>query len=117
MYSSLTDLDASLARAREILDRAEQKGMEVSEARVTLSAAHEQLIKARVDIHAMDTKRVAATTESGTKESVKAFQAGEQALAEFAFRRKGLAFSLVIIAFVVLSLWMYIREIERPRTS
>jgi predicted CXXCH cytochrome family protein len=117
MYAALTALDASLQRSKAILDRAERVGMEVSEARVTLASGHEQLIKARVDVHAMDVKRVQATSDNGSKLAANAFAAGEQALAEYTFRRKGLALSLVVIAVVVLSLWLLIREIERPKTA
>jgi predicted CXXCH cytochrome family protein len=117
MYTALSELDASLVRSKAILDRAERVGMEVSEARVTLASGHEQLIKARVDVHAMDAKRVQAATQSGGKLAATAYAAGEQALAEYTFRRKGLALSLIVIAVVVISLWLLIRELERPKVA
>lgn len=114
VYTSLTGLDGSLGEAASVLDSAERKGMEVSEARVTLSAAHEKLIKARVDLHTMDGARVEEITKAGEKLAKQANQDGVQALAEYAFRRKGLALSLVAIAFVVVCLWLLIRSLERP---
>jgi hypothetical protein len=110
--AALTGLDTSLAEADAMLDSAEQKGMEVSEARVTLSTAHEKLIKARVDLHTMNSARVEETTKAGEKLAQQVKQDGVQALAEYAFRRKGLALSLVAIAFVVIGLWLLIRNLE-----
>ncbi|MBI1750785.1 MAG: cytochrome c3 family protein [Acidobacteria bacterium] len=114
IYTALTGLDASLGEALSVVDTAERKGMEVGEARVTLSAAREKLIKARVDLHTMDGARVEETTKAGEKLSKQANQDGVQALAEYTFRRKGLALSLLVIAFVVVCLWLLIRNLERP---
>ncbi len=112
--TALTTLDKSLEEAGAVLDSAERKGMEISEARVTLSTAREKLIKARVDLHTMDGARVEDTTKAGEKLAKQADQEGVQALAEYAFRRKGLALSLLAIAFVVVCLWLLIRNLERP---
>jgi hypothetical protein len=109
----LGGLDKSLAEAGAMLDSAEQKGMEVGEARVTLSTAHEKLIKARVDLHTMNSARVEETTKAGEKLAQQVNKDGVQALAEYAFRRKGLALSLFAIAFVVICLWLLIRNLER----
>ncbi len=110
---ALTGLDKLLGEAAAVLDSAERKGMEVGEARVTLSTAREKLIKARVDLHTMDGAHVEETSKSGEKLSQQANQEGVQALAEYAFRRKGLALSLLAIAFVVVCLWLLIRNLER----
>jgi hypothetical protein len=112
--TSLAGLHKSIGEAGNMLDSAEQKGMEVSEARVTLSSAHEKLIKARVDLHTMNAARVEETTKAGEKLAEQAQQNGVEALAEYAFRRKGLLLSLVAIGFVVVCLWLLIRNLERP---
>jgi hypothetical protein len=41
-------------------------------------------------------------------------QAGQAALAERDYRRKGLGFALVFILITVLGLLLYIRQLERP---
>jgi hypothetical protein len=116
-HSALTALDSRLNDARGILDRAEQVGMDVSDGRIALGSAREQLIKARVDVHAMSAERVLAATSAGDKQAGQARAAGQQALSEHAFRRKGLALSLVVIALVVIFLWLYVKEIERGQSS
>jgi hypothetical protein len=112
--AALVGLDKSLGAAGAMLDSAEQKGMEVGEARITLSTAREKLIKARVDLHNMNAAHVEETTKAGEKLGQQVHQDGLQALAEYAFRRKGLALSLLAIAFVVICLWLLIRSLERP---
>jgi hypothetical protein len=115
MHAGLTSLDAALQKSEGILDQAERAGMEIGEARVTQSSANEQLVKARVEIHAFDPARIETTVGEGQELAAQAYAAGELALEELAFRRKGLAASLLIIALVVLSLWLLIKEVERRK--
>jgi len=116
--AQLHQLDTSLQSAVQLMDRAERAGMEVGEGRLTLSNAQEKLIKARVDVHAFNAERVEAATKSGLELTARAHKFGEEAMAELAFRRKGLALSLLIIAWVVVSLVLLIRYLERrPKSS
>src|SRR5574337_270353 len=113
LNAALTGLEASLRDAGAILDRAARAGMEVGEGRLALSSGREKLIKARVDVHSLNAALVEEAIGGGKKQAQQAYQAGEQALAERAFRRKGLALSLIVIAFVVVALWRLIRALER----
>jgi len=115
MHAALTALEAALQKSDGILTQVERAGMEVGEGRVTQSSAHEQLVKARVEIHAFDPARVEATVGEGNKLAAQAYATGEEGLAELGFRRRGLLASLLIIALVVLSLWLLVKEIERRR--
>jgi predicted CXXCH cytochrome family protein len=115
IHAALTRLDSSLGEAVSLLDQAERAGMDVGEARLVQANARENLIKARVDVHTFNAARVEETVESGLELAAEAHQAGEAALAELAFRRKGLGLSLLAIAFVVFSLWLLIRHIERGK--
>lgn len=117
IYTDLAGLDASLRSAGQVIDRAESAGMEVSDARLTLLSGNEKLIKGRVDVHTMSPERVEQDTAEGQKIAFQANQAGHQALAEYAFRRKGLALSLIAIALVVGTLSLLIRSLERPSTG
>ncbi|MCH7766025.1 MAG: cytochrome c3 family protein [Acidobacteria bacterium] len=115
IHAALVGLDSSLGEAVSLLDQAERAGMDVGEARLVQANARENLIKARVDVHAFNAARVEETVESGLVLAAEAHQAGEAALDELAFRRKGLGLSLLAIAFVVFSLWLLIRHIERGK--
>jgi hypothetical protein len=112
MAGDLGRLRLSLGRAKEILDRAERSGMEISAARLELASAHESLIKAQVMVHSFDPVEVGKLAESGVKIAQEAHQAGVAALEERDFRRKGLGVSLVFIVLAVAGLWLKIRQME-----
>jgi hypothetical protein len=112
MYRRLRELDGKIVGAEEILARAERAGMPVSRPRFELASARDGLINARVVVHNFDADALDKVIAPSVGIAEKAFQAGEAALEELQFRRKGLAVSLVIIAFAVLSLYLKIRQIE-----
>ena len=109
-------IDGLAARHRaagEVLDRAEHAGMEVSQARFDLGGARDSLVKARAAVHAFTVDAVRAETTAGLVVADKAHARGVRALAELAFRRKGLGISLVIILAVIAGLLLKIRQVDR----
>lgn len=112
---ALTGLTSEQTRARDILSNAESSGMEVSDAKVVLASANEDIIKARVAIHTFNAANVRKLTNEGMTLARKAYQAGVAALQERDFRRKGLAVSLILILFAIGGLYLKIRQIERRR--
>ena len=118
MQQQLGRLANSIARADEVLDRAERSGMEVSEAKLKQTEARDALTKSRVTIHSFDPTRVNEDTTVGLKVAETTYQAGVKALAERDYRRKGLAISLAIIVVVLVGLRLYIRDLESgPKTE
>jgi predicted CXXCH cytochrome family protein len=112
MRRLMDELRASSHRALEILNRAERAGLEVSRAKFELSEARDSLTNARVLIHAFSTDEVEKVVGPGLEVARKSYQAGEQALAELGFRRKGLAISLFFILFLALLVYLKIKQIE-----
>jgi len=113
----LAKLKDSYHRAEEVLNQAERSGMEVSSAKLELGDANEDLIKARVNVHAFRAEAVEKLTDQGVSISQKAEQAGVAALKERNLRRKGLGLSLIFIAAAIAGLYLKIREIEsRPKS-
>jgi len=112
MAAALAKLKTSQERADTILTTAERSGMEVSSARLQLSASNEALVKARVDVHTFDPAEVEKLSGQGADTSTKAYEAGVAALRERDLRRKGLGLSLVFIALAIAGLYLKIREIE-----
>lgn len=109
----LITLASSMQQADEILGRAEQSGMEVSEAKLDLVQAKDALTKARVTTHRVDPVKLEADIQPGLATASKDFNAGKKAMAERDYRRIGLALSLIAIAIVIFGLRLYIREIEK----
>jgi hypothetical protein len=112
MRMQIDKLDTALKGAKDLLDKAEDSGMEVSEARTAEDQARDALTKARVTIHSLQAAKVDQDIQAGMKVSEKAQQAGTAALAERDYRRKGLGLSLIAILFMVVALGLYIRQLE-----
>ncbi|MBI1745163.1 MAG: cytochrome c3 family protein [Acidobacteria bacterium] len=106
-------LKARLEQSEIVLNRAERAGMEVSREKFDLIEGKNKLIKARVLIHAFNPNEIEKITNEGLAISVSTQKAGERAMGDLQFRRKGLAVSLIIIFLVVITLYMKIRQIER----
>jgi predicted CXXCH cytochrome family protein len=117
MRQTLDALRADHARAAQVLERAEQAGMEVSQARFDLAGANEALVKARVAVHAASLPAVTKETEAGLAITAKAYARGLRALDELRFRRQGLAVSLVIIVMLIAALVLKIRQLDRRRAA
>jgi predicted CXXCH cytochrome family protein len=113
MHKELVDLDAAITRSEAILARAEDSGVEVGEAKLALSEAHDNLTKARVAIHSVRQAALDQEIQAGLKVTQKSYQAGVDAMAEVKYRRTGLLLSLVAIGFVIVALALLLREIER----
>ncbi len=112
MFAGLTNLDAAIKNADQVLSVAESSGMEVSDARLEQDQARDSLTKARVTIHSFQNDVVQHDVQSGLQIAAKDLQAGKSALAERDYRRKGLGLALVFILMSVAGLYLYIRQIE-----
>jgi hypothetical protein len=113
MRKQIDTLNSAIMRSDEILNRADRSGMEISEAKLQESQAADALMKARVDVHSFTLANVDSEVQGGLKTAAATYDAGKKALAERAYRRKGLGISVILIVFVVAGLWMFIKEIER----
>ena len=113
MQQSLQGLVMGQIEASRLLDQAEQLGMDVSEAKYSLKDVNQSLIETRVKIHSFETRPVAESANPGLKVISKAKDAGNAAVKEYYFRRKGLGVSTLLLTFVVVLLYLKIKEIER----
>jgi hypothetical protein len=112
LLSDLSRLDEAIKRADQILSVAESSGMEVSEARLAQNQARDSLTKARVTIHSFRKDLVDQDIHAGLDIAAKNLQAGKRAMAERNYRRIGLGISLIAIAFVLVGLRLYIKQLE-----
>ena len=108
----IDELQLSLDRSNEILDRAERAGMEVSRPKFELREGTDALTHARVLIHSSSTEEVDKVVGPGLDISKKGYQAGQAALDERSFRRKGLAVSLFFILVLAGLVYLKVRDIE-----
>lgn len=111
----LERVKAVIAEAEALLGRAAVAGMDVTDAQLDLDEARTQLILSRAVTHAASVPEIETTTTAGVAAAGKAKTFGEAAMAELAFRRRGLIVSIGVIVFVALTLWLKIRELESRR--
>jgi len=117
MHTQLIKLVTAIGSADALLDRARQAGMEISHAKFDLNGARDGLTNARVLVHTFSAGRFDKAIASGIDITEAARRAGDIAMAELQFRRKGLAVSLVVIAFAIVALYLKIRQIESQGTT
>jgi Cytochrome c3 len=117
IHAELQQLEAAITSSSQILERAEDAGMEVGQALDEEDQARDSLTKARVAIHSLNPAQVDENILAGLKVTEKTHKAGVAALAERDYRRKGLGLSLIAIIAVVIGLRLFLREIEtRPKS-
>ena len=112
MAGMLKKLEAELDRSDQILKRAHESGMEVSEAQLRQMEGRENLVKARVAVHAFNAAEVRKPVEAGLKIAADTYRSGELAMKERDTRRFGLMVSLAAILLTMLGLWIAIRNLE-----
>jgi hypothetical protein len=86
--------------------------MEVSEARLSQAQAQDALTKARVTIHSFQPALVNQDVQAGAKIAAANLKAGQDAMVERNHRRIGLGICLVAIAFMLVGLRLYIKQLE-----
>ena len=112
MRAQIDGLAVSLNGAADILGKAERAGMEVSRPKFDLNEARDALTHARVLIHAFSTDEVDKVIQPGLEIAAKSQRAGEAALHEWGYRRKGLAASLFFILFLAILVYLKVRQME-----
>ncbi len=115
--AGLDGLSARLAEVDGVLDRAEQLGMEVGDARLDVGEATTRLILARTTVHVAFADEVQKVVREGLEFAAKGEAAGRAALDEVRFRRRGLAVSVGLLLFAAFSLQLKLRRMERGRGS
>lgn len=112
MVARMDELKGDIDGASEILGRAERAGMEVSRPKFELREAVDALTHARVLIHSASVAEVEKVTGPGMEVSRKGYRAGQDALNELSYRRKGLVVSLFFILCLAGLVYLKVRTIE-----
>jgi hypothetical protein len=113
MRAAIGGLSGEWEKARALLLRAEHAGMEVSQPQFDLNSAKDALVKARAAVHSFRTEAVKKEVEPGLAIAAKAYARGVRALEELAFRRKGLAVSVIVILALIAGILLKIRAVDR----
>src|ERR1041385_483240 len=97
---------SSQKNAAFLIDEAEQRGMEVSEAKFKLREARQARLQSRTMVHSVDEQRFRGVVEKGLVAAAVVAGDGRQAIDEYYFRRWGLGVATLIITIVGVSLYL-----------
>ncbi|MBD3336752.1 MAG: hypothetical protein GF355_14665 [Candidatus Eisenbacteria bacterium] len=115
--AQLDTLKTELETAGDLLDRAEQGGVDVKRGKFDLQEPKSALIKARGAVHYFDAEKVKEITQPAITQARRVQEYGEEALEDLRMRHVGLAFSIPLILLVALALYLAIRRMEGRRKS
>lgn len=113
MRALIDSLELKEQEARRLISEAEQKGMEVSEAKFKLRDVRQARLESRTMVHAFDEAKFRDVVDRGLSVARFVASEGQAAIDEYYFRRWGLGISTLIISVLALSLYLTIRRIEK----
>ena len=113
MRLMLDTLSASERFAAALIEDAQQKGMEVGEAKFKLRDVHQARLESRTMVHSFNIPKFKEVIDKGMTVSADVAREGQGALDEFKFRRFGLGVATCIITALALLVFLYIRRLEK----
>ncbi len=117
MRGLIDSLENAERLAAMFVSEAEQKGMEVSEAKFKLRDARQARLQARTMVHSFHEGQFREVVEPGLKVASFVQREAERALEEYTFRRVGLGLATLIITLFAAALYLYIRRIEQSQSD
>ncbi|TPW22081.1 MAG: 9 hemes c containing cytochrome [Elusimicrobia bacterium] len=112
MKAELDGTTAAYESAEAAIGSAEEKGMDMADARDSLSAAKMAMYQAHTAVHSFDPGTVAKTAGESKSAAAKALEAARAAVQDFRNRRLGLGLSTFVIAFLAGALYLKLRDYE-----
>jgi predicted CXXCH cytochrome family protein len=113
MRRMLDSLETSEHRAKQLVEDAEQKGMEISEAKFRLREIRQARLESRTTVHAFNQEKLTGVVSKGLVVAAWVSGEGERAIDDYYFRRVGLGVSTLIITILAVTLYLYIRRLEK----
>jgi predicted CXXCH cytochrome family protein len=117
MKGMIDSLQAAFAASRALLEDAENRGMEVSQALFELEEVNNALTKARSAIHSFAVEPVRTEVDAGLAVTATGMQRGGVALREYLERRLGLAAATLFILILIAAIIGRIRVLEKERAQ
>jgi predicted CXXCH cytochrome family protein len=117
MRSFIDSLESKEKNAAALVEEAEQKGMEISEAKYKLRDARQARLESRTMVHAFNEPKFKEVASKGLTVTAVVTDEATRALDEYVFRRLGLGFATLAITILAISLYIYIRRIERRQSK
>jgi hypothetical protein len=116
MKSYIDSLLKEVNLASYLINKAEQKGMDVSDAKFDSNDIKKVLITTRNVIHYSNLEKFTGSINEGFNITNKAKITGEESIKDYYVRRIGLGVSTILITIICVALYFKLRKIEKKRT-
>lgn len=103
--------------SRVLVEEADQKGMDMEEMKFKLREVRQARLEARTTVHTFDEQKFRDVAGKGIAAATVVRGEAVGAIDEYYFRRIGLGIATLIISILAISLFLYIRRIERTRNA
>jgi len=113
LSQKLTAFLSEMNNAKELLDKAQKKGVEVSGPQFNLLEANTRLIQVRNLTHGLSLEEIEPKIKEGEKILIEVQKAGEEALNEAKFRRTGLVIATLFLLLLAGALYLKVRQIKK----
>jgi predicted CXXCH cytochrome family protein len=117
MRALIDSLESSSRSAGSLVDDAEQNGMEISEAKFRLRDARQARLQSRTMVHSFNEQKFRETVDKGLLVAQDVKNEARVAIGEYSFRRVGLGVATFIITILAISLYIFIRRLERKQQA
>lgn len=117
MRRLIDSLELSDSHAKQLVDEAEQKGMEIGEAKFKLRDVHQARLEARTKVHSFNESQFREVVNKGFITASAVSGEAREAVDEYYFRRIGLGVATLIITIVAISLYIFVRRLERTSAN
>lgn len=117
MRGLIDSLETSEDQVTKLVEDAEQKGMEVGEAKFKLRDVRQARLEARTKVHSFSEPVFREVIHRGDSVAAMVGDEAQHAIDEYYFRRMGLGVSTLIISALALSLFLFIRRTEKKQAT
>jgi len=118
MKSLIDSLESSEKYAKELIDEAEQKGMEVEDEKFKLRDANQAILEAKTAVHAFNEKKFDdVVVGKGLKVTEAVKNDAKAAIDDYYFRRKGLGVALLVTILLAIGLYLFIKRLEKRQNN
>jgi len=115
MRALIDSLETGESVAQQAVEEAEQKGMEIGEAKFRLREIRQARLESRTAVHAFDEGKLRTVVEKGLGVAAWVRAEGTRAVDDYYFRRLGLGISTLIITILAVTLYVFIRRLEKKQ--
>ncbi len=114
MRELLERLEAEEKNAIKLVNEAEQKGMEISETKFKLKDIRQARLETRTIVHSFDLEKFKEVAEAKGLATTKiVIEEAKAAIDDFYFRRYGLIVFIFINSLLAISIFLYIKKLEK----